>query len=172
MRRSREPVDIPLALSDIKVVKDVLLTSMYVRLLRCTAATQRRSSKRTCHTPDKSVNKSRTHSPFRTFHILSVRSEPEMTFCPSCWKQVIAPVCALSVALQAPVSGSQMRSVLSAAAETRRSWLRSRRPTSEVWPSRLKRQAPVSRSHTLTRLSMLPEMQRLRAWSRTTEYTF
>lgn len=97
------------------------LTSIYVRLFRCTAATHRRSSNRTCHTPLRSVSRSRTQSPFLTFHIFKVRSDPEITFCPSCWKQVMAPVCADNVALQAPFSGSQMRRVLSAAAETSRS---------------------------------------------------
>src|ERR1700761_4730497 len=136
---------------------------MYVKLFLCTAATHLRSSNLTCHTPLRSVRRSLTHSPFRAFHILSVLSLPDITFCPSCWKHVIAPVCAESVALHVPDSGSQIRRVLSAAALTRRSCERSSRPTSEVWPSRLKRQVPVCKSQTLTRLSIEPEIQRVRA---------
>jgi hypothetical protein len=108
------------------------LTSMYVRLFLCTAATHLLSSKRTCHTPLRSESKSRRHSPVLMFDILSVRSEPLMTFWSSCWKHVIAPVCADKIDWQFPLSGSQMRKVLSAAALTRRPWLRSRRPTRDV----------------------------------------
>jgi hypothetical protein len=138
------------------------LTSIYVRLFRCTAATHRLSLNFTCQTPLSSVSRSLTQSPLFTFHIFKVRSDPEITFWASCWKQVIAPVCAVNVLLHCPFSGSQILSVESAAAETRRSELRSRRPTREEWPSRLKRTDPVSRDQILTRLSMEPLMQRFR----------
>src|SRR2546423_6689388 len=134
----------------------------------CTAATHLLSLNLTCQTPLKSVSRSLMHSPVLTFHIFSVLSDPEMTFCASCWKQVIAPVCALRVALHCPFSGSHIRSVESAAAETSRSQLRSRSPTSEEWPSRVYSMDPVSRDQILTRLSIEPLMHRLRAWSRTT----
>jgi hypothetical protein len=51
----------------------------------------------------------------------------------SCWKQVIAPVCAASVCRRSPVSGSHIRSVESAAADTNDDDdERPRRPTREV----------------------------------------
>src|SRR3569833_3422790 len=150
----------------------IRLTSTYVRLSRCTAATHRLPSNLTCQTPLKTNKKTKKHTPEKKTHNKTDKTQPEMTLRPSCWKQVMAPVWAIRVLLHLPNTGTQMRRVLSAAAETSLSSRRSRRPTRSEWPSSVCRQAPVSRSQILTSESMAPEMQRLRLWSSTTLYTF
>src|SRR2546423_15004016 len=122
----------------------------------CTAATHLLSLNLTCQTPLKSVSRSLMHSPVLTFHIFSVLSDPEMTFCASCWKHVIAPVCALGVALHCPFSGPYIRSVESAAVDTSRAQLRSRSPTTDEWRSSVYRADPVSKDPILTRFSIEP----------------
>jgi formate-dependent nitrite reductase cytochrome c552 subunit len=83
------------------------------------AATHHCPSNVTCHTPFTSVNNALAMDVSWILHKINSFFDQLGTLCSSCWKQIIAPLCAVNVRRTPPVSEFQIRRVASAAAETR-----------------------------------------------------